>query len=439
MTHVAVRDNPPTWTVPIVLFVAALSLRIGFVAVSGRLGQDLPDRGYREYAVAAQRLLEHGALVSPLIRDDVDRTPSSLLPPAYVGIVAAIYGIFGVDSFAATLFLQLLNAVATSLAVVGTFAVGRSLAGRRAGLFAALLTCINPTLIGFTDWIWDTSLFTLCVVVTLCMSLGLGRATHRGSVWVGFGFWLGLVALLNPALTVTYPFLVLWPILRPGTPRARSVLHHVGLVLAGWALAIAPWTVRNYRSVGEFTYIRGGFPLELWLGVCPEADAQGAEVYKKQFPLNNDEVQSRIAAIGERAFVRECGDRAYAAIAADPWRFARLIGTRMVDFWLGSAFSHAPPGGGGIPPSRGRQAVMVFFSVEVVAILGLLAYRRRTGRDVPWLIAVIAVFSLVYCVTHMQVRFRAPLEPLLAVILGILAGGGVRTRFSPPPAYNPPA
>ena len=44
------------------------------------------------------------------------------------------------------------------------------------GWVAAVIVTINPTLAGYTDYIWDTSLFALGVAVTL----GLGGASCLG-------------------------------------------------------------------------------------------------------------------------------------------------------------------------------------------------------------------------------------------------------------------
>jgi hypothetical protein len=171
----------------------------------------------------------------------------------------------------------------------------------------------------------------------------------------------------------------------------------------------------------ELMYVRGGFSIELWLGVCPEADAHGAAVYPAQFPLSNDEVQKHVASIGERAFIQECDERARAAIAADPNRFIRLIFIRIVDYWTGSAFSHAAPDSGGAPASVLRAGVMYFLIVETALVVFALLIHRGSGRDLPWLLAIVICFSVVYCLTHVQVRFRAPTEPVMAILVGVMA------------------
>ena len=404
----------------ILLIALAFGLRIGYCAARGALGRS-PATGYREYVVAGQRLLQHGTLVSPLIVADVDRTPSPLLPPVYAGLVAAVYALCGVETFAATLVLHLINAAATSLTVLLVFHIASSLGGSRAAWTAGIIATINPTLIGYTDLIWDTSLFTLGVAVSVWMSLRMSAEPMRWPRWFALGLWFGALALLNPALTIAYPLLVLWPLWRTKPSGVRAHLRPVAVTVAGWLVAITPWTIRNYVQFDEWMYVRGGFPIELWLGVCPEADAHGAAVYTAQFPLNNEDVQRHVASIGERAFIQECDERARAAIAADPNRFIRLIRVRIVDYWTGSAFSHSALDSGGAPASVFRAGVMYFLIVETALVVFALLIHRGSGRDLPWLLAIVICFSVVYCLTHVQVRFRAPTEPMMAILVGVLA------------------
>ncbi len=401
------------------LVTVAFALRLAFCSATTGLGRSLGEQ-YREYIIAGQRLAEHGTLVCPLILESTSTTPSALMPPLYAGLVAAVYWVLGPETFAATLALQLINAAATSLTVALVFLIVSRIGGATAGWVAAGIATINPTLIGFTTYVWDTSVFALAVTFSVYLSLRLSERLPGRRGWLGFGIYLGGLALLNPALTIAYPFLVLWPLTKSHGWRLKPMLGPVAMTLCGWGIAITPWTVRNYVHFGELMYIRNGFALELWLGVCPEADTHGAAVYKKQFPLLNTDVQRNLASIGEQAYMRECGEQAGAAIAADPKRLVRLIGIRVVDYWAGTIFSHSRPGGGGWPGSTARAAALLFFLAEVLIIVLCLVILRRLDHDLGWLLAIVLAFSLVYCVTHVQIRFRVPTEPIMAGLVAIL-------------------
>lgn len=394
------------WTL-LLLFGVAFGLRIGYMSVRGTFGvSPSPERGYREYVMAGQRLLRHGTVTSPLILEDIDHRPSALMPPAYVGFVATTYAILGVETRAATLFLHMVNAAATSLVVVLVFLLAGELTSPRAAWIAASIAAINPTLIGFSDFIWDTNLFAVGVTIAVWWSYRLGAPIRApsGSAgfsavaasndtrslplpalidtrWLLFGVYLGGLALLNPALMTAYPLLVLWPIARPGVKHWHDVAKPVALAVAGWAIVLTPWTVRNHAHFGEWMYVRGGLGMELWLGSCPEADPRTVPIFQAQFPLNNPDLQRHVVEIGERAYIRECSAKAKEAIVASAWRFARLSSIRFLDYVLGTSFSHAAPGSARVLTIR--NGITAFLVVEMI-LIGLAIVVRGRGPTEAW-------------------------------------------------------
>jgi len=393
-----------------------------------------PEQGYREYVIAGQRLLDHGTLVSPFIPDESVNDPSFLMPPLYAGVVAAAYGTLGVESFAATLLLQIINALSTSAAVFFTFLIARRVGAGSAAWLAAGVAAVNPTLFGFTDYIWDTSLFTAGVTFAVYIALRLSDQPLTWGRWGAFGAYLGGLALLNPALTVAYPLLVLWPLHRSKRLQWRPIVRCIAASVVGWLIAIGPWTVRNYIHFGKPIYVRGGFGLDLWLGVCPEAEKHGANIFNAQFPLNNPEVQERVSELGEQAFIAQYRQRAVAEIVENPLRYVRLIAVRFVDYWTGSLFSHAGPGKSGWPKSASRAVVLLFLTGEVLLIAVCLGLRGRVDRDVLWLGAILLSFSIVYCLTHVELRYRAPTEALMAVVVSVAVARAFAGSASTAPA-----
>jgi 4-amino-4-deoxy-L-arabinose transferase-like glycosyltransferase len=379
-----------------------------------------PQAGYREYVIAGERLLARGAFVSPLILDEASAGKSSFIPPAYIAYVAAAYALFGIESGTATLVLHVTNAAATALAAGLVFLIAARTGGRRAGWAAGVIAALNPTLIGYTSYIWDTSLFTLGVVVTVWLSQRLARTPMGAWRYFAYGVWLGALALLNPALTMAYPLLVLYPLCRTFPSQWNRMLAGILAALLGWMAAIAPWTIRNYVQFDELIYVRSGLMLQLWLGVCPEADANGAALFQRQYPLSSIEVQGKVAGIGEEAFLAECSRKAKEAIVADPVRFGKLVLMRVVDYWTGASLTHAEPDGSVIPRSPERLAVRIFLTMEVLMLLIGLFMGNRRLEGLTWILTILLLFSIVYCGTHVQVRYRTPSEPLVAVLLGML-------------------
>ena len=281
------------------------------------------------------------------------------------------------------------------------------------------MVALSPVMIGYVTYLWDTSLFTLGVMLAVWLSVCLGDRPRPAWAWIAFGLFLGVLAHLNPALTLAYPLLVLWPLMRQDA-RPVPVLRVAMLTVVGWTVAITPWAVRNHDHFGEWMYVRGGLGLDLWLGSCPEAGADGAAVFRTRYPMLNDDVQRHLVAVGERAFVKESMASAVSAIRQDPWRWFRLIGLRVSDYWLGTTYTHSAPGAGPWPAGVARRTVAWLLCAETILLLAGMAFRRRQSGAWRWLAGIAVCFSIIYCVTHVQVRYRTPAEPVLAVAIGVL-------------------
>lgn len=406
----------------VLLVAASFALRIGYVQSTRGLGRS-PERKYREYVVAAGRLIEYGQLETSLLLDERDGRPASLMPPLYTGLVAVLYWFLGTESFAATLLLHVLNAAAGAAAVWSVFLVGTRLGGQRAGWLAALIASVNPLMFGYTAYIWDTSLFIFATALTLWLVLRLSDRPIRMRAYFGFGLYLGIVAMLNPALTAAYPLLVVWMLARSYGWSIRRMAGGAAVVVCGWLVAITPWTIRNYLVSGELMYVRSGLMMDVWLGVCPEAETAPNRVFNEQYPHDNAGKAGRVLENGEYAFVRACKDKAVAAIKADPLRWMRLCLDRAVDFWAGTIITHVPRSASGWPASWSRAVLTIFLMAEVLVIPIALVVRRRLPSPVLWLGAIAIAFCIVYCATHVMVRYRAPIEPVMAVLVAIAVAG----------------
>lgn len=398
--------------------LVALGLVARLAAIAATTGLGHPPHAYQEYALTAHRLIDCGTVTTPLILDDISQAPSNLLPPLYVGIVAGAYAVFGTESFYATLALQITNALASSIAIIFVFLAAARISGNTAAWIAAVVATVNPTLIGYSGLIWDTNLFVLAVSITLYVTARLSNLTLSGKMIFAFGLLLGGLALLNPALTSSYPFLVLWATRRTHRWRPRSLAIAVCLTIAGWMAAITPWTIRNYVHFKELSYVRGGFNHDLWMGVCPEAETDPAEVYRVWWPMDNRNEQQRIIEMGEHAYLKMYGQKARHAIAEAPARWLRLSAIRAIDFWTGTVFSHKEPEIGGWPSSRIRATVAAFLMIETAVMSFALLLARRSLTRSWWLAAIILVYPLVYYATHIQIRYRAPMEVAVAILLG---------------------
>jgi 4-amino-4-deoxy-L-arabinose transferase-like glycosyltransferase len=186
--------------------------------------------------------------------------PTSIRPPLYPGLVAAIWSVAGSHSLQAVRIVQLLLALATSGLV---YVLGKRVYGATVGRYAAAICWLYPSFIFFNSLILTETLFTfLFVAFVLCSVLLVQQP--RALYGVLCGVSLGLAALTR---SVLWPLpLLLCPLLavliRAPLP---SRLALPALVLTGYALVVAPWAIRNTRLQGTLTIVdtMGGMNLRM--------------------------------------------------------------------------------------------------------------------------------------------------------------------------------
>ena len=216
---------------------------IALACVLPRLGVLLHERGsitssFTEKSdTIARMFIDHGTF------GFVPGAPSAYTQPLYAWFLIPIYWLFGANWWSIGT-AQILVAVATAWLV---FEIGRRVLGPRAGLVAAVIATLNPYLVWHdvhvNREIVDQVLAAALVLLTLLL-------VERPSKWraVLLGIVGGLSMLGNtrlvflPVLCAAY---IAWRL-----PRTRGTALAAALVLAGAAVAVAPWLVRNKVSVG---------------------------------------------------------------------------------------------------------------------------------------------------------------------------------------------
>ena len=169
--------------------------------------------------------------------------PSAYTQPLYAWFLIPIYRVFGTN-WESLGVAQILVAVATAWLV---YDIGRRVLGAKAGLVAAAIATLNPYLVWHdvhvNREIVDQVVAAALVLLTLIVA-------ERPTTWRAL--LLGAVAgaaMLGNSRLVFLPILcalyLAWKL-----PRARATALAVTLVLAGAAVVVAPWLVRNKVSVG---------------------------------------------------------------------------------------------------------------------------------------------------------------------------------------------
>jgi 4-amino-4-deoxy-L-arabinose transferase-like glycosyltransferase len=177
--------------------------------------------------------------------------PSAYTQPLYGWFLIPVYWIFG-RSWLTIGLAQVVLSVATAVLV---YEIGRRVLGPRWGLAAAAIATLNPYLVWHdvhvNREIVDQFVAAALVLLTLAV---VERPSKRLAALLGIVSGLAMLGntrlVFIPILCAAY---VGWRL-----PRARSSAIAAALVLAGAAVAVGPWLIRNEVSVGCFALTTDG-------------------------------------------------------------------------------------------------------------------------------------------------------------------------------------
>ncbi len=177
------------------------------------------------------------------------QVPTAGFPPVYPAYQALWQWVFG----AGPTSVRLAGIVPGAATIALTGWLGRRVAGARAGLLAAAVVAVDPTLLAVDG-------ATMSENVTVPLVLAVVAVTHRllhegvRAGWVvALGVLCGVGALARQDLLLLVALvagaLVWWD---GGAGRARR-LGTAAVVVGLSAAVVLPWAVRNERAVGAFT------------------------------------------------------------------------------------------------------------------------------------------------------------------------------------------
>jgi Dolichyl-phosphate-mannose-protein mannosyltransferase len=370
--------------------------------------------------------------------------PTAWLAPVYPLIVAATFKLFGTFTARAFFACAALNILFSSAACVPIFFAGKRIGGLVVGAGAGWLWAVFPSAVMMPfEWIWDTSLSALLSALILWATLELAES-ERWLDWGVYGILWGLALMTNPALGLLLPFLLGWAAFR-GRGESRARWKWAALAVSAAVLCCVPWMIRNYAAFHRFIPVRSNLPFELWLGNNDIFDEHARGGRKS---ITRTEEARRYAQLGESAYMAEKWELATAFVWTHPGLELQLVGRKFVAFWMGTESPLKNFRETGSWVIRG-----IFLSSFLTAIGGLcgvvvlwvqrkkITQRRRDGaessenNDGAEAMARIPVFPLVvfpvifpclYYLTHADLRYRHPIDPMVLVLTVVGVWGLVR-------------
>jgi 4-amino-4-deoxy-L-arabinose transferase-like glycosyltransferase len=351
------------------------------------------------YYSTMARLIEHGeGFIRPaeFFRDGA-HIPTAERAPLFPALLAVLWklGITEGDG-------RLLGLLTGGGTIVVLGLLGRRLAGERAGLLAAGLAAVYPTLIAADGALMTESLYGFLAGVGLLAAYRLIEAPSIGRALI-LGAVLGVAAHARAEALLLLP-LVLLPLLRrPGGLRAAAV------ACVAFGLVLVPWAVRNYSAFDRPVLIatEGGETL---------AGANCEDVYYGR-RIGTWEVSCvHFSSRGNEAEELDDAGRDGIRYALDhPTRVPVVMAARFARTWgLWRPFA--------LP--EGRRAWVqhlgagLYFVLIPLAVYGFIVLRRR-GVAVWILVAPFVTVTLTALLAYGAIRFRHSAELSLVVLAAV--------------------
>jgi 4-amino-4-deoxy-L-arabinose transferase-like glycosyltransferase len=230
--------------------LAGLVLRLLFVVYFPAVTDDS-----RIYADLATNWLQHGIYG---ITQPGEVVPSDERLPGYPGFLAAIFALFGTGNFRAVMLAQILVDLGTCFIIAD---LARRTVSDRSARIAFVLAALCPFLANYAAAVLTETLEVFFTTLALdCAVAGfdhLSQGRVRWKAWAGSGLSIAACILLRPDGGIVL-VAVCFYLAFLGWKRWRAHSSAVPLVKAATLVSLlalvplAPWTIRNLRTLHHF-------------------------------------------------------------------------------------------------------------------------------------------------------------------------------------------
>lgn len=406
------------------LLVLALVVRLAAIPVGLKQVKARGLEAYDEYGRIAQSIVEGRGFSYNWY---TDLHPTSIHPPVYPFMLAALFFLFG-QSVGGALAVILLSIATSILFLFLLFKSTESVLGSPAGLLALAITAFYPVQIYYSAIVLPTIIYELVLFLSIVLAWRLRQrpSAKRAVLW---GLSLGFAALSYTFILTLAPLLALWVLISAGRNRLRASIVSVALAALVAILMCVPWTIRNYNVHHRWIPIRDMTGTNLWWGNGPLAGGgdvmmRGSGLY--QYP---DDVERALQSIpNEVDQDRYLGARAVQYMREHPGRTIKLMLLKARNFW----WFYEGQGGA----VSGMERIMPMIKVSkalllILAAIGALLIWRVNRSLVALGIATCFAITVVFMITLVgRLRYFAPLEPILAIAAGY-AIARIIERFVP--------
>jgi hypothetical protein len=281
------------------LFLASLALRL--IVAAPVIASDVPlrgdENGYVNRATGARQIIARvvqGEGVSTL---DVDRLYGrGTWGPLYPSFLGLGFYLFGEHVAVARLMVAIVSALTTPL----LYLLAARISSPRAGLIAALIHLIYPSLVAFSHLLWSETFFIFLTLLAIVLATRLRNAADllpSLPYAILTGFTLGMAGLVRPTIIPALFLLPLWVALNVSLTKLRAILPLV--VILTCFITLWPWEKMLYEREGHFVFLATTSTQNFLRANQPEGvTLDDARALAAQNGLDSDTVMRQLA-LGE--------------------------------------------------------------------------------------------------------------------------------------------
>ena len=391
--------------------------------------------------------------------------PASNYSPGLPLFVAAIYKLSGgVHERLARIVLALLG----TLTVLFTYLIGRRLSGPAAGLIGACAIAIYPALLEYQGMLMGEPLAAALLSGAVLAALwaagpavsargscrgaegpaGSPRAVldppaprHPRERWLLPGALFGLLALVRPEYLGVALLVSLVVLVRKGRRNWPRTLAQALLVLAGVAVIVVPWTVRNAIALDRTVPISTGGGQVLFAGTYLPSDGDpervGAEVVERHpelfgpgavQQLRLEQILARLAherypeLETDKALSRMGKEQLWDDVSEEPLEYAGFVATKIWRIW-----SHGPREVMHEPGWELLHWLLVAFGLAGLVVLAV--QRRWEALLLATIFVAITAISALLVASPRRVLVMMPLVAALAGVGAVACRDSLARRW----------
>lgn len=339
--------------------------------------------------------------------------------PGYPALLAPLFWIFeSPPTLAARIEGSLLGAISVLITAIWA----ERLFGRQAGWLAGLFMAFHPEMVLSSILILSEAAFLPVWIVHLMVlseALSRNEIGRRGFENWGKGLLVGglsgLATLIRPTSLLWLPFFAAWTLLFSGQRRQFLIFWVTSFL--GFAMAMFPWWVRNYRVTGQWVVTTTQAGPTLYDGLHPQATgASNMDFVSQKFAELRQSMPHARNVDLEVEFNRRLTAEALHWVWSHPQQMLRLAAIKFCRLW--NPLPNDP--GFNVFPVNMILAVG-FLCIIIAGLAGLIKFAAAGWAiAVCWLPAV--YITLLHLLLVASIRYRWPAIPGLIVLgVGLLA------------------